>query len=43
MKKYRRIWIRISQVLTREVSTTRMKGNFYKVVIKSVLLYGLEI
>ena len=27
-EKYRRIWIRISQVLNREVSTTITKGNF---------------
>ena len=40
--KARKSWGRLSRILSREVSDTRVSGNFSKAVVQAVLLFGEE-
>lgn len=42
LKKARQQWALISRVLVKEGASTRAKGMFYKAIVQSVLLYGVE-
>ena len=42
LKKARRIWGRLSRILTREGATARISGMFFKSVIQQILLFGDE-
>ena len=42
LKKARRVWARISNVLRAENTSARVCGMFYKATVQSVLLFGSE-
>ena len=42
MEKARKIWGRLQGILSREGATKRVLGNFFKVVVQQVLLFGAE-
>jgi hypothetical protein len=42
IRKARARWGQISRLLVREGADSKIAGNFYKVVVQSVLLYGSE-
>ena len=40
--KSRKIWGRLSRILSREGADKRVSGNFFKAVVQAVLLFGAE-
>ena len=42
LKKARRVWARISNILRAENASPRVSGMFYKATVQSVLLFGAE-
>ena len=38
----RKSWGRLQGILSREVATKRVSGNFFKAVVQQVLLFGTE-
>ena len=40
--KARKSWGRLQRILSREGSTKRVSGNFFKAVVQQVLLFGAE-
>ena len=42
LRKARKRWAQVSRVLTREGAAPKVMGMFYKAVVMSVLLYGVE-
>ena len=40
--KARKSWGRLQRILSREGATKRVSGNFFKAVVRKVLLFGLE-
>jgi hypothetical protein len=42
LHKAQKSWTRISHILARGGATPRVSGIFYKVVVQSILLFGLE-
>ena len=42
LEKARKIWGRLQGILSREGATKQVLGNFFKVVVQQVLLFGAE-
>ena len=42
LAKARKSWGRLQGILSREGATKRVLGNFFKVVVQQVLLFGAE-
>ena len=42
LRNFQKQWVQMSRILGREGSNARVSGLFYKAVVQSVLIYGLE-